>query len=168
MRKLLGRKRSVVFLAALGAAAVVTATAYAALPPRDVPPSAVPDGTLVGQSSLDVESRTAFDKALSRVHGTNVVFQRVTFTPGQSTGWHTHPGPNLVIVVGGEFTLTDNHCKSTTYTDGQGFATGLEKHLAVAGPDGAELYSMFILPGDATDLRTPPAGQSAPPPRCAS
>jgi hypothetical protein len=68
-----------------------------------------------------------------------------------------------VLVVTGEITLTDNHCNVTTYTQGQGFATGLETHLAVAGPQGADFYSLYFLPADATDLRT-----TATPPNCAS
>jgi len=161
-------RRAATFVAALTAASVATAVAYAALPPRNVEPTSVPYGNLVGQSSLNVESIDAFETALSKSRGTNVVLQHLSFGPGQSTLWHTHPGPNLVIVVGGEFTLTDNHCKVTHYFDGQGFATGLEKHLAVAGPEGADLYAMYILPGDATELREPPLGQSATPPKCAS
>lgn len=167
MRRSLGRKRALVFAAALAVAGAGAVTAYAALPPRDVSPTNVPTGNLVGQTSLNVESVQAFIKALNPGRGTNVVLQHLVFTPGQSTLWHTHPGPNLVLVVSGEFILTDNHCKVTTYTDGQGFATGLEKHLAVAGPDGANLYALYILPATATDLRTPPLGQSATPPKCA-
>lgn len=168
MRSLIGPRRAVVFIAALSAATVAAVAAYAALPPRDVPPTSVPYGTLIGQSSLDVVSIDAFEKALNKSRGTNVVLQHLLLAPGQSTLWHTHPGPNLVIVAGGELTLTDNHCKATEYRDGQGFATGLDKHLAVAGPDGADVYSFFILPGTATDLRAPPAGESAKPPKCAA
>ena len=146
---------------------VAAVTAYAVLPPRDVPPSSVPHGTLANDS-VNVLSVDAFTRAINQAHGTNAVLQHLTFTPGQSTLWHTHPGPNLVLVVTGELTLIDNHCKVTTYTDGQGFATGLDKHLAVAGNDGADFYSLYFLPADATDLRTPPSGESATPPKCAS
>jgi quercetin dioxygenase-like cupin family protein len=127
----------------------------------------VPHGTLASES-VNVLSVDAFTRAINQAHGTNAVLQHLTFTPGQSTLWHTHPGPNLVLVVGGELTLTDNHCNVTTYTDGQGFATGLAEHLAVAGPEGADFYSLYFLPADASVLRTPPAGESATPPKCAS
>ena len=39
------------------------------------------------------------------------------------------------------------------YTDGQGFATGLKPHLAVAGPEGADFYTLYLLPADAEVLR---------------
>jgi hypothetical protein len=62
----------------------------------------------------------------------------------------------------GSFTLTDQNCNVTTYGPGQAFATGLDVHEAVAGPDGADFYAFYLLPADATVLRT-----NEPPPGCA-
>ena len=166
MRSLFGPKKGIVFLAVLSVASLVAVAAYAALPARDVDPASVSHGTLASDS-VNVLSVDAFTRAINQAHGTNAVLQHLTFTPGQSTLWHTHPGPNLVLVVSGELTLTDNHCNVTTYTDGQGFATGLDTHQAVAGADGADFYSLYFLPADATVLRTPGAGESATPPHCA-
>jgi quercetin dioxygenase-like cupin family protein len=153
---------------ALVAAGVAAVAAYAALPSRTVAPASVPLGTLAGSTDVNVQSVDAFTRAINQAHGTNAVLQHLTFAPGQSTLWHTHPGPNIVLVVGGSLTLTDDHCNVTTYTDGQGFATGLEEHLAVAGSNGADFYSLYFLPADASVLRTPGAGESAAPPNCAS
>jgi hypothetical protein len=72
-------------------------------------------------------------------------------------------GPNIVLVVAGSFTLTDEHCNVTTYGPGEGFATGLDVHEAVAGPDGADFYAFYFLPADANVLRT-----AASPPICAT
>jgi len=131
MRTLFGKK-PVFALAACMMAVVVTASiAYAALPPANVAPADVPHGTLATES-VNVLSVDAFTRAINQAHGTNAVLQHLSFAPGQSTLWHTHPGPNLVLVVTGELTLTDNHCDVTTYSQGQGFATGLDTHLAVA------------------------------------
>jgi quercetin dioxygenase-like cupin family protein len=168
MQRLLARRNRFTFLAALLVAGGVAVAAYAALPSRDVPPASVAYGTLAGQTSVDVLSVDSFTRAINQAHGTNVVLQHTHFAPGQSTGWHTHPGPNIVLLVGGSATLTDEHCNVTTYTDGQGFATGLGEHLFVAGPDGGDFYTLYFLPADATVLRTPPAGESATPPNCAS
>jgi quercetin dioxygenase-like cupin family protein len=153
----------IVAVVVLGATAGV---AYAALPSRNVSPGDVPHGTLA-TDSVNVLSVDAFTRAINQAHGTNAVLQHLVFTAGQSTLWHTHPGPNLVLVVSGQLTLTDNHCNVTTYSDGQGFATGLDTHQAVAGADGADFYSLYFLPADAGVLRTPPAGESATPPNCA-
>lgn len=163
----LSRKRFL-FSGTLGAIALAGVIAHAALPARDVPPSAVPLGTLAGATSLDVLSVSAFTRAINQAHGTTAVLQHLKFAPGQSTLWHTHPGPNLVLVVSGSLILTDQHCNVTTYTDGQGFATGMKTHLAVAGPGGADFYSLYFLPADADVLREPPAGVDGDMPNCAS
>jgi quercetin dioxygenase-like cupin family protein len=167
MAQLLSHRKMSIALATLIAVGLAVA-AYAALPTRTVSPSAVPVGTLAGGTTLDVLSVSAFTRAINQAHGTNAVLQHLTFTPGQSTLWHTHPGPNIVLVVGGSLTLTDEHCNVTTYTDGQGFATGLKAHLAVAGPQGADFYSLYFLPADADVLRVPPLGVSGDLPNCAS
>src|SRR5919109_3363713 len=127
------RRKRIVALALVVAAGGAALAAYAALPSRTVDPASVPLGTLAGASSVNVLSVNAFTRAIEQAHGTNAVLQHLRFTPGHSTLWHTHPGPNLVLVVGGSLTLTDEHCHVTTYIDGEGFATGLKVHLATAG-----------------------------------
>lgn len=49
----------------------------------------------------------------------DVIVQQVTIAPGGSTGWHSHPGPAVVIVKSGSFTLYDEDdptCTGTTYS----------------------------------------------------
>jgi hypothetical protein len=49
----------------------------------------------------------------------DVAVQQVTIAPGGSTGWHSHPGPAVVIVKSGSFTLydgDDRKCRGTTYS----------------------------------------------------
>ena len=167
MRRFVTGRKKFVLLAALVVAGVTAIAAYAALPARTVAPASVPIGTLAGQTSMDVYSVDAFTRAINQAHGTTAVLQHVVYSPGQNTLWHTHPGPNIVLVVGGSLTITDNHCNSTTYTDGQGFATGLDVHEGVAGPKGADTYSLFFLPADATAIRIPAPGISVDPPGCA-
>ena len=68
----------------------------------------------------------------------------------------------LRLVPGG-FTLTDEPCNVTTYGPGQGFSTGPDIHQAVAGPNGADFYSLYVLRKDVDVLRT-----NADAPVCAS
>jgi quercetin dioxygenase-like cupin family protein len=151
--KNLRRRRQTVFAATVFLLGVGTTITYAVLPATDVPPAAVPVGTLAGKTSLNVLSVDAFTRAINQAHGSNGVLQHGHFAPGQSTGWHTHPGPNIVLVVGGSFTLIDEHCIETQYGIGQGFATGLEPHEAIAGPEGADYYGFYLLPANADVLR---------------
>lgn len=167
MNSFLTPRKRLAFLVSLVVAGAVTIAAYAALPSRTIDPNTVPAGTLAGATSLDVLSVDSFTRAINQAHGTNGTLQHIRFAPGASSGWHSHPGPNMVFVVGGSITLTDEHCNVTTYTDGQGFVTGLNLHTVTAGPNGADTYQVNFLPADATETRDPPLGQSATPPICA-
>lgn len=52
----------------------------------------------------------------------DVATVHVTFQPGGSTGWHTHPGPALVTVTSGELTLhRAKGCRTRTFGAGQTF-----------------------------------------------
>jgi len=56
------------------------------------------------------------------------------FLPGQSTGWHSHPGPSLIFVVSGSVTNYESHargCAGVTYPAGTSFidAGGRDMHM---------------------------------------
>jgi len=148
------RKRRTALAAVVIALGIGTTAMYALLPSTNIDPASIPaPGTLAGATPVYVQSVDAFTRAINQAHGTNTVLQHLRFTPGQSTGWHTHPGPNIVMIVKGSFTLIDEHCIETQYGPGQGFATGLNVHEAIAGPEGADFYSLYFLPSDADVLR---------------
>jgi quercetin dioxygenase-like cupin family protein len=153
MNKYTRKTRIVVAIAAMALGIGLT-IAYATLPPTNVPPDSVPLGTLAGKTSVNVLSVDAFTRTINQGHGPNSVLQHIHFPPNFSTGWHTHPGPNLVLIMSGTSTLIDEHCNETTYGPGQGFATGLNVHEAIAGPEGVDAYLFFLLPEDADVLRT--------------
>ena len=92
---------------------------------------------------IDVQSVSAFTRAINQDHGTNVVITQNRFTNGQSTGWHTHPGPNIVVILSGGFKLLDDKCRETDYAAGTGFATGLNVHEAIAVGD-TSFYSIYL------------------------
>ncbi|MEA5387083.1 cupin domain-containing protein [Haloarculaceae archaeon H-GB2-1] len=77
-----------------------------------------------------------------------IVIAELTWEPGGSTGWHSHPGPVVVNLVEGELTITiDEGCSSETYSAGDAFVdTG--KHIEVArNPSESEQtvgYALFF------------------------
>ncbi len=63
------------------------------------------------------------------------------FTPGETTGWHSHPGPSLIIVVAGTITNYDSdqkHCAGVSYSKGESFVDsgGSDVHTLVNRDDG--------------------------------
>jgi len=87
----------------------------------------------------------------------DVIVQQVTIAPGGSTGWHSHPGPAIVIVKSGSLTLfdgDDRRCRGTTYaadpaTPGVGtvFIDEGRGHVHIGqnrGSTNAELYVTYL------------------------
>lgn len=72
--------------------------------------------------------------------------------PGGTTGWHTHPGPSLILVVSGQvtnYTSEDRNCAGHTYTAGQGFIDGGgndEHTLRNNGTTEAETIAVQLIP----------------------
>jgi quercetin dioxygenase-like cupin family protein len=102
---------------------------------------------------------------LDRKGRSNVLTARLDFKPGDSTGWHYHPGPVVVQVVSGSLTLrhaAQGRCITEVVRAGHGF-TEQPGVVHVAGnqrQDQAVVYATFILPPGA------PPSVSAPIPRC--
>lgn len=75
--------------------------------------------------------------------------------PGGTTGWHSHPGPSLILVIAGAVTNYDSSapgCAPHTYTAGTGFidAGGQDVHtLRNNGSVQAETIAVQFLPKDA-------------------
>lgn len=93
--------------------------------------------------------------AARRVAAADFAVQQVTIGPGGTTGWHTHPGPALVLVRSGEFTLYGSNagCAATTYRAGQSFVDAgfgnvhIGRNEAPAG--NVELYVVYLTPAGA-------------------
>ena len=69
------------------------------------------------------------------------VMQQVVIAPGGYTGWHTHPGPVLVLVKAGALTLyssEDPTCLGRTYTVGQAFVDRGQGHVHIGRNEGSE------------------------------
>ena len=77
------------------------------------------------------------------------------FTPGGTTGWHSHPGPSLIFVVAGQITNylgNDPSCTPHVYSAGQSFTDegGADVHmLRNNGTVDAETIAVQFLPKDA-------------------
>jgi len=84
-----------------------------------------------------------------------VAQQRIVAEPGETFGWHSHPGPTIVTVLSG--TLSFYHAENCTeriaYGPGQSFSN-LPDEIHLARNEGATdlvIHAMYFLP-----LTTPP------------
>jgi quercetin dioxygenase-like cupin family protein len=98
-----------------------------------------------------------------RAAGPSDVLQtRIVVQPGGDTGWHTHPGPVVVVVKSG--TLTEYHengCVST-YQEGSVFleSPGEAHRVINDGPVVSESYATFLIPHGSQPLQ--PAADPGP------
>jgi hypothetical protein len=83
--------------------------------------------------------------------GADVVVQQVILAPGGHTGWHTHPGPAIVLVKAGTFTLYDGDdpsCTGKSYGPGQAFVDRGYGHVHIGRNESVaqsvELYVTFL------------------------
>jgi quercetin dioxygenase-like cupin family protein len=86
--------------------------------------------------------------------------------PGGTTGWHSHPGPSLILVVAGTVTnYMGDECAPQDYPAGTGFvdAGGSDVHmLRNNGSATAETIAVQLLPKDAARRLEAPAPACAP------
>src|SRR5215216_2632685 len=87
----------------------------------------VPDGWSAQQLGSNVWL------SLQKTKGPSDLYvQSNLWTPGGTTGWHTHPGHSLIIVTAGAVTVyegDDPNCTPTLYTQGMGFVDAGGDHV---------------------------------------
>ena len=54
----------------------------------------------------------------------DTVMQQIQFDPGAVSGWHSHPGPAIILIKSGQLTFyseDDRECRGRTFSAGQAF-----------------------------------------------
>jgi hypothetical protein len=112
-----------------------------------VDPALVPTGFLAAHNHVAEVPSKPLRRIARAPGGMDVFVQHVRLPAGTDTGWHTHPGPAIVTVVGGALTYEDA-CTRATYGPGTGFVDRGFGHVhhAIAGQEGADFYVTYLLP----------------------
>lgn len=106
-----------------------------------------------GQASQQVIAQATF-KAMGLPAGdAHVLAQHKTNPPGFSLK-HVHGGPAFVYVISGSITITDSDGSVTTYNAGDFFSEPPAHIHTASSPQGAELFSLYVLP-DGADATIP-------------
>src|SRR5256712_5512103 len=120
--------------------------------PAELRPASAALSFLVSTSRIEDIPVEAVARA-ANPDGSRMFVQHAIFAPGQSTGWHTHPGPVFVMIIAGSLTLEDpqgSNCPARTVVAGAGFVDRgvCNIHRATAGPARAEFYAPCVFPSD--------------------
>ncbi len=95
------------------------------------------------------------------------VMQQVVIAPGGFTGWHSHPGPVIVLVKSGQLSFYDGEdpsCTVRTYSAGQAFIDRGQGHVHIgrneSPSENLELWSTYldVPPGEAFRIDAPNPG----------
>ncbi len=95
------------------------------------------------------------------------VMQQVVIAPGGFTGWHSHPGPVIVLVKSGQLSFYDGEdpsCTVRTYSAGQAFVDRGQGHVHIgrneSPSENLELWSAYldVPPGEAFRIDAPNPG----------
>lgn len=138
------KRRLAVLLVAAVALSAATALGSAAL---TTPNSGVLVSSVVARAGFADPTDLKFKiqgQSQEVIHAPNAretVMQQVVIAPGGYTGWHTHPGPVLVLVKAGALTLyssEDPTCTGRTYTAGQAFIDRGQGHVHIGRNEGSE------------------------------
>lgn len=63
------------------------------------------------------------------------VMQQIVIGPGGNTGWHSHPGPVVVLIKSGQMSFYDSEdptCTVRTYSAGEAFIDSGQGHVHIA------------------------------------
>jgi quercetin dioxygenase-like cupin family protein len=155
------RSRTTRRLAIAVAIAVLTVQAGVALATPGVGISA----TVLGQGTFSERVKVNTPNIKAKIKPSDFIVQEVVIEPGGHTGWHSHPGPALVIIKEGTFTLydgDDRKCRPHPYGPGQSFVDEGGGHVHIGRNEGAvtvRLLVTFIVPvGAAPRIDVPDPG----------
>ena len=84
------------------------------------------------------------------------VVQQIIIAPGGHTGWHSHPGPVVVVVKSGQISFYDGDdptCTVRTLSAGEAFIDSGQGHVHIARNEGATNLELW-----ATYFDVPPGG----------
>ncbi len=143
--------------------AVVVTVAAAGVAVGSATPSSGSSSTVIGRAL--VSERVKINTKAIKLHTKEpfeIITQTVTFQPGGTSGWHSHPGPVFVVVKSGTVTVYAATCTPRRYSAGQGFVEGPEP--AVVRNEGAvvseNLATLLVPTGEPvrTDAPSPCPG----------
>jgi quercetin dioxygenase-like cupin family protein len=119
--------------------------------------------------AIDVKNETDSHELELKTKGVSDVYvTRNAIAVGGHSGWHTHPGPSLIIVTVGEIMAYDGDdptCTPKRYRAGEGFVDPGNGHVHLLRNESgapAETVAVQFLPKDATRRIDAPAPGTCP------
>jgi quercetin dioxygenase-like cupin family protein len=105
-------------------------------------------GPFTDRVDLQVKAHVGGKLGVVQVHdAADTIVQQVTVQPGGFTGWHSHPGPAIVVVAEGTFTYYDGDdpaCMPYPYGPGESFVDLGQGHVHSARNEGSSVVRVYV------------------------
>lgn len=124
-------------------------------------------GSFVDSTDIKLKVNAGSEQVIHVADAGENVIQQIIIAPGGHTGWHSHPGPVVVLVKSGALTFysgDDPTCTGRTYTAGQAFIDSGQGHVHIARNESStqtlELWALYfdLATGGSTRIDAPAPG----------
>ncbi|MFS8087252.1 MAG: hypothetical protein ACMG6H_16585, partial [Acidobacteriota bacterium] len=131
----------------LALAAIVAALSSVAVAAVFTPSSGVLSAPVVARASFADQTDIKFkikghgQEVINVNNAGDTVMQQIIIAPGGNTGWHSHPGPVVVLIKSGQMSFYDGDdptCTVRTYSAGQAFVDSGQGHVHIARNEGTD------------------------------
>jgi quercetin dioxygenase-like cupin family protein len=155
------------FLSALAALTTVLTAGVLATPPSGQLSSATfARGMFADPVDIKFKIMVGNEDVIHVPDAHDTVVVSTMYSPGGNTGWHSHPGPTIVLVKTGALTLysaDDPMCSGRTYLAGQAFVDPGQGHVHIGvnhSSVNTELWAVFldVPPGMSPRIDAPAPG----------
>jgi quercetin dioxygenase-like cupin family protein len=127
-------------------------------------------GDFSDQVDVKIKLTTAHGTVVSNAPDAGeVIVQEITIAPGGTTGWHSHPGPVVVVVKAGALTYVREEagvCLETVYGAGTAFVDPGQGHVHTAFNRGAANLILYATYFDVPATTSPRIDEPVLPPAC--
>lgn len=167
VRNVTGARRSLAFLLVAAAVSAVAGGAALATPGSNAVGLIVARAAFADPTDLKLKVTTARGQEVINVRNAqDTVMQQITIGAGGHTGWHSHPGPVVVLVKSGALTLysgEDPTCTGRTYAAGQAFVDSGQGHVHIARNESGQTTELWVTyfdvpPGEGVRIDAPDPG----------
>ncbi len=140
-------------LGALTLAAIVPLfpTAAVATPPEGIVSSTVfATAGFVDTTNLKFKIAGQTQEVVAVRNAADTIVHQVIIAPGGFTGWHSHPGPAVVLIKSGTLSFYDSEdptCTVRIYSAGEAFIDRGQGHVHIGRNEGSvdlELWTTFF------------------------
>ncbi|HLE61882.1 MAG TPA: hypothetical protein VI750_02020 [Pyrinomonadaceae bacterium] len=140
-------------LAALVAAFSAVAVAGALTPAHLVSGQIFARASFADQTDIKFKIKGQGQEVINVNNAGDTVMQKIVIGSGGHTGWHSHPGPVVVLIASGEMSFYDGDdptCTARTYSAGQAFVDSGQGHVHIARNEGSAPLELYVTYFDVT------------------